>query len=107
MRKTLLAILIVVFCSGCYTMKVVAPAADSVATLSEYQPAVFKKKVKVWYALWGLVSITDNTSARIIAENNLKEVRVTTKTEFVDSLIGIFTGIATIFPRTMIIEGNR
>ncbi|MCI0693052.1 Bor family protein [candidate division KSB1 bacterium] len=107
MRRIFAAALLVCFCAGCYTMKYAAPAGVSVTTISEEQPATFKKQVKVWYALWGLVPITDNTSSKVIAENNLKNARVKTEIKFVDGVISIFTGIASIVPATMTIEGNQ
>jgi len=62
---------------------------------------------KVGFALWGAVPISDNSSAKIIAENELKQVRVTTKITFVDYLIGAFTSIVSIVPATMTVEGNQ
>lgn len=93
--------------TSCYSARMVAPQGREIKTLAEDDTAQFKKEVKLWYALWGLVPITQNNSARIIAEYNLESVRVTTKFKFSDILIGIFTGVASIYPHTMIIEGNR
>lgn len=107
MRKILVLVLLAFFCTGCYTMKAVAPAGTSMTTLSETDSATFKKNVRVWYALWGLAPISNNSAARVIQENNLKNVRVTTRHRFVDGLIGAFTGIVSIVPATMVIEGNQ
>jgi hypothetical protein len=87
-------------------MKYTSPPGGSVSTLSQEQATTVKKSVKVWYALWGLVPISNNASDKIIAENNLKAARVTTQIQFVDFLIGIFTGIISIVPATMTVEGN-
>jgi len=106
MRKIVALALIASLYAGCFTMKYVAPVGTEVSTLSELQPASFEKQVKVWYALWGLVPITDNSSDAIISRYKLKEVRVTTKFTFLDLIIGAFTGVATIVPKTMVIEGN-
>ncbi len=110
MRKLFAIALIVTLAlsaNGCYTMKYNAPAKTPVALISEGKRASFKQSKKVWFALWGAVPISDNSSAKIIAENNLKQVRVTTKISFVDYLIGSVTGIVSIVPATMTVEGNE
>lgn len=106
MRNVVTIVLLASFCTGCFTIKYVAPVGSEVSTLTEREPASFKKEFKVWYALWGLVTITDNSTDQIIAQNNLKEVRATSKISFVDFVISIFTGIATIVPHTVVVEGN-
>ncbi len=107
MRKLIaVTLLACFFASGCYTMKVAAPAGSSVATVSASATTTVKKSTKVWYALWGAVPISNNSSEKIIAENNLKEARVTTQIQFVDYVIGIFTGLVSIVPATMTVEGN-
>ncbi|MCG3155432.1 MAG: hypothetical protein DKINENOH_02038 [bacterium] len=107
MRKLILVALLATFAMGCYTMKAVAPAGQQLSTLAETDGATFKKNVRVWYALWGLAPISNNSSAQVIQENNLKNVRITTKHTFVDGLIGVVTGLVTIVPTTMVIEGNQ
>ncbi len=110
MRKLIALALIAIFTlssSGCFTMKATAPAKTPVAFISEGKRTSFKQSKKVWFALWGAVPISDNSSARIIAENELKQVRVTTKITFVDYLIGAVTGVVSIVPATMTVEGNQ
>jgi hypothetical protein len=109
MRKIIVMALLASLClsTGCFTMKYAAPHGSSVSAISEGESTTFKKSVKVWYALWGLVPITENSSEKIIAEYNLKSARVKTQIMFVDYLIGIFTGIVSIVPATMTVEGNQ
>ncbi len=107
MRKLIVVALLAAFSMGCYTMKAVAPAGQKLSTLAETDGATFKKNVRVWYALWGLAPITNNSSAQVIQEYNLKNVRITTKHTFMDGFISVFTGVATIVPATMVIEGNQ
>jgi len=109
MRRMIAVVLLASFFgAGCYTMKYQAPAGGNISVLSEQQPAAFKKEVKVWYALWGLVPMSDNNSAAgVIAQEGLKDVRVKTQIKFVDGVIGVFTGIVSIVPATMTIEGNK
>ncbi|MCX5803500.1 MAG: hypothetical protein NTU69_08230 [Proteobacteria bacterium] len=49
---------------------------------------------RVWYALWGLVPISNNTTDDIVPANT--NVRVETKYTFLDVVISIFTGLVTI-----------
>lgn len=109
MRKIVAVMLIASFSffTGCFTMKYAAPPQSNVTAVAESTATSFKKSVKVWYALWGAVPISENSSAKLIADNNLKEVRVTTQFKFVDYLIGIFTSIVSIVPVTMTVEGNQ
>lgn len=109
MRKLIAVALIASFSffTGCYTMKYAAPPQSNVTTVSESTTTSFKKSVKVWYALWGAVPISENSTEKLIADNNLKEVRVTTQIKFVDYIIGIFTGLVSIVPATMTVEGNQ
>ncbi|MGH7493613.1 MAG: hypothetical protein ACREOO_14645 [bacterium] len=51
--------------------------------------------------------ISNNSTEKIIAENDLKAVRVKTQLSFVDYLIGFFTGVISIVPATMTVEGNH
>ena len=106
MRSIAALTLVMFLFTGCYTIKYIAPAGKDVSTLSEQKATSYKKETKIWYALWGLVPITDNTTEALIAQNNLKEVRVTSKVTALDFVIGIFTGFASIVPHTVILEGN-
>lgn len=107
MRKLIVVAVLATFAMGCYTMKAVGPAGRQLTTLAETDEATFKKNIRVWYALWGLVPISNNSSAQVIQKNDLKNVRITTKHTFEDGLIGLITGLVTIMPMTMVIEGNQ
>lgn len=110
MRKLIAIALIAVFTlssSGCFTMKATAPAKTPVALISEGKRASFKQSKRVWYAIWGAVPISDNSSAKIIAENGLKQARVKMEITFVDYLIALVTSTVTIVPATMTVEGNE
>ena len=68
----------------------------------------FKTQYKVWYALWGLVPISDNTTNKILKETKLKKVRVTTKMSFTDYLISAVLNMfipTTIATWTVEVEG--
>jgi len=88
-------------------VKAVAPAGQQLNTLAGTDGALFKKNVRVWYARGGLPPISNNPAAQVTQENNLTNVRLTTKHTFVEGLIGVVTGLVTIVPAAMVIEGNQ
>lgn len=76
--------------SSCFTLEhTVGSGAEGSSTSTSRQ----------WYALWGLVELNDVDSKAMAggAENyTIKSQRT-----FVDGLIGIFTGIVTIYPQSV------
>jgi hypothetical protein len=73
---------------------------------AETEPTTLKTNKKVWYVLWGLVPITDNSTEDLIAKYNLQNVKVKTQYDIVDFLISYFLGFLTIHTKTVIVEGN-
>jgi len=90
LKSLILALIILVSVSSCFTIE------HTVGTGATGTDTVAKKQ---WYALWGLVAITDVDSKAMAggAEN----YTIKTERSFVDGLIGIFTGIVTIYPTTV------
>ena len=95
-----------VLLSSCYVSKYVAPPSDSKVTLAkETDQLSFKKKVKLFYLVFGLVPLTEDKIENTIAKYNLTSVRFTHKTAFEDGLVtGILYGLFGM--NTVIIEGN-
>jgi len=77
--------------AGCFTIRVGGKA--ELAPSTEEGTKVAHKRC--WYALWGLVPISDNSTDPAIPAT-VKKVRVETKFTVTDFLINIFTGIVTI-----------
>ncbi len=77
--------------AGCFTIRVGGKA--ELAPSTEEGTKIAHKRC--WYALWGLVPISDNSTDPIIPAT-AKKVRVETKYTVPDFLINIFTGIVTI-----------
>lgn len=96
----------IVLFSNCGTVLVNAPAKEDVRLMSETEASSFKTKMKCWYVLWGLVPISNNSTADIIAKHQLKNTRVKTYYSFVDFLINMVLGSFTIYTNTVEIEGN-
>jgi len=77
--------------AGCFTIKVGGKAELGPST--EEGTKIAEKRC--WYALWGLVPISDISTDSLIP-GTVKKVRVETKYKVTDFLINIFTGIVTI-----------
>jgi len=77
--------------AGCFTIRVGGKA--ELAPSTEEGTKIAHKRC--WYALWGLVPISDNSTDSLIPES-AKKVRVETKYTVPDFLINIFTIILTI-----------
>lgn len=76
--------------SGCYTMHhTVGAGAQGSTEVSKRQ----------WFALWGLVPITDTDSQELAA--GATDYSVETQWSFVDILINILTSFVTVYSRTM------
>lgn len=59
-------------------------------------------EAKQWYALFGLVAITDHDSKEMAG--GASDYTITTQHTFIDMLIGAFTGIVTIQPMTVKVQ---
>ncbi|MCP4460260.1 MAG: hypothetical protein GY816_19885 [Cytophagales bacterium] len=76
--------------SSCYTIEhTVGSGAQGGSTETARQ----------WFALWGLVPISEADSKQMAG--GATDYTIETKASFVDIVIGIFTGIVTIAPRTV------
>ena len=92
-RVVSLVLLFVVSMSlaGCFTIRVGGKA--ELAPSTEEGTKIAQKRC--WYALWGLVPISDNSTDSLIPEA-AKRVRMETKYTIPDFLINIFTILLTI-----------
>ncbi|MDH5186253.1 MAG: hypothetical protein OEW70_04215 [candidate division WOR-3 bacterium] len=109
MPKRIPIILICLVCllfTSCATVSVVAPTGQKVMLASETEPTAFKTTKRVWYVLWGLVPITDNTTGDLISKYQLQNVRVQTQYDIVDWLIDVVLGWTSLHARTVTVEGN-
>jgi len=93
---------------GCYSVNVCAPAGANVSLAPDGKSMAFKKEIRAWYVLWGLVPIigAEDGVQTLIKDNSLTDVRVETKTTVVDWLISAFLGSVTVGSRTIVVEGN-
>jgi len=103
MKKIVVVLIAVVFlCSACYTTKVIAPPEKKITIGSPAQNCVEITSRRIWYILWGIVPLNDETTVNdLLTVPPGSAVIVEDKITFVDGLIGIFTGMLTIYPKTL------
>lgn len=88
MKQTIILLCIAsLFLSGCYTVRILSDVDRPITLASRTESLPYKETYRVWYALWGLVPISDNTTNKILKESKVKKVRITTKMTIVDWLI--------------------
>ncbi|MEO0259268.1 MAG: hypothetical protein ABIM77_00800 [candidate division WOR-3 bacterium] len=104
--KKLIAILILFNFIACYAVRYVAPPQKEVKLMSEVETGKVKLTKRVWYAVWGLVPITDNSTEDLIQKYNLKNVKAKSYLSFLDYIISAFTGYFTIVTLTLEVEGE-
>ena len=93
MKKVLAAILLVAFCFvlvGCYTIQ------HQVGNGSQTGVSVEKKQ---WFILWGLVPLNSVNTNQM--SGGATDYTIKTVFNVVDVVIGIFTRVVTVYPRTV------
>ena len=93
MKKTAAIVLILLlsfYTTGCYTMNHVVGEGAKGSKVEE---------ARQWYVLWGLVPINQVDSQKMAG--GATDYTITTENTFVDIVIGIFTGIVTVYPATV------
>lgn len=108
MRRIVALALAGLLSAGCATVVVEAPEGRRVPLATQDAPAEAAYQKKVWYCLWGLVPLTDNSSADLVAKvPEGKRVRVTVQYSLADVIMGIFTSLVTVVPQTVQVEATR
>jgi predicted small secreted protein len=96
MKKLFAILLLVVFsfyATGCYTMHHVVGEGAKGSQVEE---------AKTWYALWGLVPISEADSKEMAG--GATDYTITTQHSFIDVVIGVFTSFVTIYPKTVKVQ---
>ena len=77
--------------TGCATVKVEAPQPVKLASITENARPYRSKKV--WYLFWGLVPISNNSTADLMPTESGKEVRVKVEAQYgiIDYLVSLVT----------------
>jgi len=107
MKKLLvIGVLFVVFLESCATVRVEAPGKSDIKLATETSPYNYVMKKKVFYILWGLVPITDNSTASMLAGKDVSEVRVLTYYDVVDAFVSYVLGWLSIHSKTVEIQAK-
>ena len=106
-RRALYAAATLLLVPGCGTVEFEAPPGRKVRLLRVDETTTVSVERKVWYALWGSEALGDNSTASMIEENGLSEVRMATDQDLLDSILSAFTSIFSFSVRTIYVEGNR
>lgn len=106
MNRIIAILLCLVLLAGCAPVIIEAPVRGNVSLsrVNATPPTVVKKKN--WYALWGLIPISNNSTASLIADKGFTEVKAKTYTSFVDCLISVLTSPITIMCNTAEVSGK-
>ena len=78
--------------TGCFTQRHVVGDGPQTGVVEE---------ARQWYDLWGLVPINDVDSAELA--NGAYDYEIKTEHNALDVIIGIFTSVISVFPRTVTI----
>ena len=87
---SIVLILSMILLTGCYTLN------HTVGNGPQGNTVVSKKQ---WYVLFGLVPLNNVDSKQMAA--GASDYQVTSKWTFVDIVIGIFTGLVSVYPTTI------
>jgi len=93
---------------GCYSIKMSAPSNADVKLIPLAKSTTFKKEVRSWYLLWGLVPLSNASDgvSKTVRENNLTEVRLESKITFLDGLISYVLLGGFVGTYTTVVDGN-
>lgn len=115
MRKAVVALLVVALLStGCYTLNYSSSASSKPVSFTgevKGQRTHFTEEKWVWYALWGLISISDNDIEKSLVEPRtaggaVQNLAMKSEVTPLNWLVNIFTGLVTIVAQTVTVEGD-
>jgi hypothetical protein len=107
MKKQLIALCCAgILLSGCATMRIEAPVGGNVTLAPNYASQTQLVRKRVFFALWGLIPISDNSSAAMLATTNAKNVSVSTYYDPLDVVISLIGGLASIHSQTIEVRGK-
>ena len=101
MKKLLSVLVLLIFAVSCATVKVEAPSGSNIKLAPEVSTYNYTAKKRIFYVLWGLVPITDNSTASMLQGMNVKEVKIKTYFDFVDFLIQAVLGSFSVVSKTV------
>lgn len=92
--------------AGCTTLRIEAPEGQTIQLQSQADIRPVVSKSKAWFALWGLVPLTDVSTANIVKNMNLKEMSCITYFGLDDVLISAILSTVTVICESVEIHGQ-
>ncbi len=106
MKKILIAVLLFIFCLSfvsCSTINIATDKGKFAFLMPEEGGVVKEVRTKmVFYVLWGLVPVTDNSTKDLIKSK--EKVKVKTTTSFVDAIISCVGSFISVQSRTIEVD---
>ena len=102
--KTAVVVCACLLLINCATVLVNAPRGKTVALLSN-DPATLKVTLRNWYLFWGLIPLTNNSTATMIGRCNLDDVRVKVYYTPLQRLANLVMALGLVETNTVLIEG--
>ena len=115
MQKVLvLALSVALLTTSCYTLNYSSSASSKPVSFTgevKGQRTHFSEEKWIWYALWGLVPISDNDIEKSLVEPRtaggaVQSLSIKSETTALNLLTNIFTCLLTICSQTVTVEGD-
>jgi hypothetical protein len=115
MRKVLALVLSIAFLTtSCFTLSYTNSASSKpVSFTGEVKGARtrFSEEKWIWYALWGIIPISDNDIEKSLIEPRtaggaVQNLSIKSEVSAINWLFNIFTGLVTIVAQTVTVEGD-
>lgn len=103
MLRGVVTVVVSAVLSGCASVMVESPAGEPIQLATTGKVTSKVQSFKKWYFFWGLVAVSDTSTAQNIKESGFKVVRVVTKMSADDFLMAII-GAAGIIPCSRTVE---
>lgn len=100
--------------TGCYTLTYSSSASPKPVSFTgelKGERAHFNEEKWIWYALWGLVPISDNDIEKSLVEPRtaggaIQNLSIRSEFTATNWLVNLFTGIVTMGAQTVTVEGD-
>ena len=115
MRKVLVLVLaIALLTTSCYTLTYSSSASSKPVSFTgdvKGQRTHFSEEKWIWYALWGLVPISDTDIEKSLIEPRtvggaVQNLSIKSEITAMNWLVNLFTGIVTMGAQTVTVEGD-
>lgn len=116
MRKLLVLVLgLALLTTSCMTVNYTASASSRPVSFTgevKGQRTHFTDEKVIWYALWGLVAISDNDIEKTLIEPRtangaVQNLSITSEMKPLDVVISFFTSFVSIWRQTVTVDGDQ